>query len=60
MQYMVLVHYNDEDFGKLSEIKQQQILAESVQTYASVTRQWTICERIAVASSGDCGDRSGA
>jgi hypothetical protein len=31
MQYMLLVHHNEEDFGKFSEVKQQQMLAESVQ-----------------------------
>jgi hypothetical protein len=31
MQYMLLVHHNEEDFCKFSEVKQQQMLAESVQ-----------------------------
>lgn len=31
MQYMLLVHHNEETFGRFSEVEQQQMLAESVQ-----------------------------
>ena len=31
MKYMLLVHHNEEDFGKFSEAKRQQMLEESVQ-----------------------------
>ncbi len=31
MKYMLLVHHNEEDFGKFSESKRQQMLEESVQ-----------------------------
>jgi hypothetical protein len=30
MKYMLLVHHNEEDFGKFSESKRQQMLEESV------------------------------
>ncbi len=31
MKYMLLVHHNEEDFGKFSESQRQQMLEESVQ-----------------------------
>jgi hypothetical protein len=37
MKYMLLVHHDEEAFGKFSEAKREQMLAESVQLTTSST-----------------------
>ena len=59
MKYMLLVHHDEEAFGKFSENKQRQMLEESVTTDPSAARRRKIPQRVAAPSGGDGGHRSG-
>ena len=60
MKYMLLVHHDEEAFGKFSETKRQQMLEESVQLTHQLHAKRKISERIATAAGVDRGHRSGA